>query len=77
MEGMCSQVVDMIERQRHCRLIKASFNFVQDLNAKIWLLGCSECQIVVSTDEIKRFVICGITVLPFSISFIIAKLSGI
>ena len=47
MEATVQQVVKLVERGRRCRVTRAGFDFVQDHNGKIWLLGSSECVVAV------------------------------
>jgi hypothetical protein len=49
MESTVQQVIRLVEKVKHCRVTRAAFDFVQDHNGKIWLLGSSECSIVTTT----------------------------
>ena len=55
MENTCQVLVALIERLRRCRVTKLVITSVQDYNAKIWLVNTSECTVVVSGDENKRY----------------------
>ena len=54
MESTVQQVIRLVEKVKHCRVTRAAFDFVQDHNGKIWLLGSSECSIVTTDDRNKR-----------------------
>jgi hypothetical protein len=54
MESTCQLVIVLLEKNRGCRVTKATFEFVQDYNGKIWLLGTTSCQVAVNTGEAPR-----------------------
>ena len=54
MEATVQQVIRLVEKVKHCRVTRAAFDFVQDHNGKIWLLGSSECNVVTTDDRNKR-----------------------
>ena len=49
MEEMVLRTVSIVERHNHCRVTKAVFEFVQDEQAKIWLVCSTECAVVFNT----------------------------
>jgi hypothetical protein len=51
---ICKKIIKLIEKYKHCRVLKCSYEFVEDFQGKIFLLNISECMIVVSTDEARR-----------------------
>lgn len=51
---MCKKIIKLIEKHKNCRVLKCSYEFVEDFQGKIFLLNTSECMIVVSTDEARR-----------------------
>ena len=51
MEEMVLRAVGIVERHNHCRVTKAAFDFVQDIQDKIWLVCSTECTIVLNTAD--------------------------
>jgi hypothetical protein len=67
---ICIKIIQLIENFKHCRVLKCSYEFVEDFQGKVFLLNISECTIVVST-EVAR------PVSPSPLEFKLSRAIGI
>ena len=57
MEATARKVVNRIQEEYQCKVVRLSLEYVEDINGKIWLVNSTECLHAIEKVSLKRSVL--------------------